>query len=113
MPFIDSKLTVKVDDDKKEALKAKLGQAIGILGKTESYLMVGFEDDYTLYMGGKKLDKGAYVQVSLLGEANSSACDKMTAEVCKILSDELGIPGSQVYVTYHGIRDWGWNGSDF
>ena len=44
MPFIDSKLTVKVDDDKKEALKAKLGQAIGILGKTESYLMVGFED---------------------------------------------------------------------
>ena len=57
MPFIDSKLTVKVDDDKKEALKAKLGQAIGILGKTESYLMVGFEDDYTLYMGGKKLDK--------------------------------------------------------
>ena len=53
MPFIDSKLTVKVDDDKKEALKAKLGQAIGILGKTESYLMVGFEDDYTLYMGGK------------------------------------------------------------
>ena len=35
MPFIDSKLTVKVDDDKNDVLNAQLGQAIGILGKTE------------------------------------------------------------------------------
>ena len=68
---IDSKLTVKVDDDKKEALKAKLGQAIGILGKTESYLMVGFEDDYTLYMGGKKLDKGASERIEFIYSEDS------------------------------------------
>ena len=46
MPFIDSKITVKVSDEKKEVLKAKIGKAVSIIGKPESFLMVGFEDEY-------------------------------------------------------------------
>ena len=61
MPFIDSKITVSLTPEKEEAIKAKLGEAIQILNKSETYLMVGFEDNYDLYMGGSKLDKGAYV----------------------------------------------------
>ena len=49
MPFINSKVTVKMSDEKKDAIKAKLGQAAAIIGKPESYLMVGFEDEYCLY----------------------------------------------------------------
>jgi hypothetical protein len=113
MPFIDSKITVPVTPDKEESIKAKLGKAIGLLGKSENYLMVGFEDGYDLYMGGKKLEKGAYVSVSLFGNASSSAYDKMTGEICNILSDELNIPSDAVYVTYHGVNDWGWNGRNF
>ena len=79
MPFIDSKITVALSEEKKECLKAELGQAVSILNKPESFLMVGFEDNYDLYMGGKKLDKGAYVAVSLFGNAPSSAYEKMTA----------------------------------
>ena len=60
MPFIDSKITVPVAPEKKESIKTKLGQAISLLGKTETYLMVGFEDNYDLYLGGKKLEKGAF-----------------------------------------------------
>jgi hypothetical protein len=63
MPFIDSKVTVSLTDDKKEQIKARFGQAVSLLNKTETYLMVGFDDNYSLYMGGKKLDKGAYVSV--------------------------------------------------
>ncbi|MGN0167985.1 MAG: phenylpyruvate tautomerase MIF-related protein [Acetatifactor sp.] len=113
MPFIDSKITVPVTEDKKERVKAKLGQAVRLLNKSETYLMVGFEDNYSLYMGGKKLEKGAYVSVSLFGSASSAAYEKMTGEICGILSEELGIPGNAVYVTYHGVNDWGWNGSNF
>lgn len=51
MPFIDSKVTVTLTKDKKESIKARLGQAVSILHKSEAYLMVGFEDDYDLYMG--------------------------------------------------------------
>ena len=113
MPFIDSKLTVKLTEEKKESIKKKLGQAVSILHKGETYLMVGFQEGYELYLGGKKLDKGAYVEVSLFGSASSADYDKMTGEICRILSEEAGIPANCVYVTYHGLKDWGWNGSNF
>lgn len=113
MPFIDSKISFKVSDEKKETLKAKLGATMSILHKSESYLMVGINDNYDLWMGGNKLEKGAYVAVSLLGNASSADYEKMTAEICDIFHNELNIAGSSVYVTYHPIADWGWNGSNF
>lgn len=113
MPFIDSKVSVKLSDEQRETLKSRLGKAIGILGKPESYLMVGLEDDYDLYFGGNKLEKGAYVSVSLLGDTKPAACGKMTEEICNIYDELFGIPGSNIYVTYHGVHDWGWDGRNF
>lgn len=113
MPFIDSKVTVKLTEEKKNSVKTRLGQAISILHKAENYLMVGFEDEYDLYMSGNRLEKGAYVSVSLFGNASSDDYEKMTSAICDILQDELGIPGNHVYVTYHGVNDWGWNGRNF
>ena len=113
MPFIDSKLTVKLDEEKKEKIKQKLGKAVSLIHKSETYLMVGFHEGYDLYMGGKRLEKGAYVEVSLFGGASASDYSKMTGEICRILSEEAGIPADCVYVTYHGVKDWGWNGSNF
>ncbi len=113
MPFIDSKITMPVPQEKREIIKSELGSAVAILSKPESFLMVGFEDNYDLYMGGKKLEKGAYVSVSLFGNAPASAYEKMTAKICELYEKELGIPGSAVYVTYHGVNDWGWNGRNF
>lgn len=110
MPFIDSKISLPVSADKKETIKTRFGKAISILNKPESFLMVGFEDNYDLYLGGKKLEQGAYVAVRLFGSASSNACEAMTAEICKIYEEELGIPGQSIYVTYQGIQDWGWNG---
>ena len=113
MPFVDSKITLKISDEKKETLKAKIGEAISIIGKPESYLMVGFEDDYTLYFAGNKLEKGAYVSIDVFGSVNSSQADQMTARICEIYEEELGIPGNNIYVEYRGTRDWGWNGRNF
>lgn len=113
MPFIDAKVTVSLGEEKKETIKSRLGEAVSLLHKGESYLMVGFQENYTLYLGGKRLDRGAYVEVSLFGSASSSDYSRMTGEICKILGEELGIPASAVYVTYHGLSDWGWNGSNF
>ena len=113
MPFIDSKITVPVSPEKKEVLKAELGKAIALLHKPESYLMIGMEDNYDLWMAGKKLEKGAYVSVSLFGNAAASDYNTFTGKVCDLFERELGIPGSAVYVTYHPVSDWGWNGSNF
>ena len=113
MPFIDSKITVPVTPEKKEKIKAELGKAVAALHKTESYLMVGIEDNYDLWFAGKKLDKGAYVSVSLFGNATAADYDKMTGQICELYEKELGIPGNTIYVTYHPISDWGWNGGNF
>ena len=113
MPFIDSKITVTVSQEKRDVLKAEFGKAMSIIGKTEGFLMVGFEDNYDLYMGGEKLEKGAYVSVSLFGNASKAAYEKMTASICELYEKELGIPKNKVYVTYHGVSDWGWNGQNF
>lgn len=113
MPFIDSKITLPLSQEKREVLKTELGKSISLLSKPESFLMVGFEDNYDLYMGGRKLTAGAYVSVSLLGNASSAAYDKMTASICDLYEKELGIPKDAIYITYQGYSDWGWNGKNF
>ena len=113
MPLIDSKITLKLTDGQKEELKAGFGKLIATLNKPESYLMVGIEDAYDLWFGGSRLDRGAYVAVSLLGDATKACYEQMTKQVCELMADQLGIPGKAVYVTYHPVKDWGWNGSNF
>lgn len=113
MPFIDSKITMKVRPEIKEEIKQELGKAVAALNKSETYLMVGMEDGYELWMAGEKLEKGAYVSVSLFGNAPSAAYEEMTAKICGIYNKQLGIPASAVYVTYHPVSDWGWNGRNF
>ena len=70
-------------------------------------------DECDLWMGGRRLDKGAYLAVSLFGSAAPADYEAMTARLCQILADQLGIPGDAVYVTYHPVSDWGWNGANF
>ncbi|MBO4592252.1 MAG: hypothetical protein J5684_06820 [Eubacterium sp.] len=113
MPFIDSKISIKVSDEKKEIIKTKLGEAASIIGKPERFVMIGFDDDYTLYFGGKKMEKAVYVAVDVYGSDNSPAANEMTAKICEIYGEELGIPADNIYVEYRSTRDWGWNGGNF
>lgn len=113
MPFIESKIANRITPEQKEAVKTALGKAVSTLNKSENFLMVGIEDGYDLWMAGEKLEKGAYVSVSLFGNAPSSAYSKLTAQICEIFEQELAIPAKSVYITYHPISDWGWNGSNF
>lgn len=67
MPMIKVETTVSLSEEKRNVLKAELGKAISILGKPESYLMINLVDQQDLYFGGNKLDKGAFVEVKVLG----------------------------------------------
>ena len=113
MPMIEAKVTMHLPAEKRDVLKAEFGKAISIIGKPESYLMINIEDGCDLYLGGKKLDKGAYVSVQVFGRLAAPQTEKMTGAICDILKKELDIPGDAVYVTYQGIENWGWNGGNF
>ena len=113
MPFIDVKLSKKISEEQKEQLKSDLGKSISVMHKPESYLMIGICDGYDLYFAGNKLENGAYVSVSAFGSVNPSDTRRMTASICEILNKRLSVNGSHVYVTYEGVENWGWNGSNF
>lgn len=114
MPFINSKVSVALTEEKKESIKTKLGQAISLIpGKSESWLMVGFEDQCSLYFRGAKEEKVAFVEVKIFGAASKSALGALTKAICDIYKEELGIDGDKVYVKYEEVSHWGWNGSNF
>ena len=75
--------------------------------------MTSVEDSQDLYMGGKKLENGAYLAVSLLGSTSKPVCGQITKAICDILKQELGTEGQNVYVSYHPVDLWGWNGQMF
>ena len=114
MPFIGSKVSVKISKEKEEIIKSKLGEAIQLIpGKSETFLMVGFEDEYSLYFAGEKLEKGAFIEVKIFGKAGKEAYADLTAAICRIYEEELESPQNKIYVKYEEVQDWGWNGRNF
>ena len=113
MPYIEAKLSVKLDETQKNELQAKLTNVVAKdFSKPKTYIMASIEDDKALYMAEKKLDYGAYISIKLLGSTTKSACQSLTKNICDILS-EYKINPSNVYVTYHPVDLWGWSGSMF
>lgn len=114
MPFINSKVSVTITDDQEKELKTRLGKAIELIpGKSESWLMTGFEDNYHLYFRGDGSQPTAFVEVKVFGKENPAAFDALTGEICKIFNDILGIAADHVYVKYEAVSNWGWNGGNF
>lgn len=113
MPYIEAKITLPLSDSQKEDLKCGFGETMSLIGKPEAFLMVNIEDKKDLWFAGEKLEKGAYVSLSLLGNSTSENYQKVTKAICLLLSEKLGIDPDKIYVTYHPVSDWGWNGSNF
>lgn len=113
MPYINTKTNLQISNDKKSALIKGFGKAVSCLGKSESWLMLGFEDNCSMAFRGNESDTVAFVDVSLYGKASASAYNKMTAEVTELISKELGIDADHIYVAYREVENWGWNGGNF
>ncbi len=114
MPYISSKVTVALTQQKKETLKKELGKIISLIpGKSEDYLMIGFEDNYSLYFKGKQLEFGAFIEVKTFGSAPKAALSNVTKAICELYLKELNIPSDSIYVKYEAVSDWGFNGFNF
>lgn len=114
MPYISTRTTEKLTEEKKAVLAKRLGKAITIIpGKREARLMLDFEGGLTMYYGGKTGEPMAFAEVKILGKGEREHLNNLTAEICKIFKEELNVDGSNVYVKYEEITHWGWNGSNF
>lgn len=114
MPMISTKTSTPISAEQELILKEKLGKAIELLsGKTEAWLMLEFEDNCRLWFRGDNSNALAYVEVSALGSINPADAEKLTAEICNICKEVLGIDGSGVYVKYEETDKWGYNSINF
>ena len=64
------------------------------MNNPESYLLINLADNQDLYFGGQKPDKGAYVEVKVLGSVDSGASGKMIIIAFSYMSE---------FYSYHKI----------
>ena len=113
MPFINSKVNVKVPAEKELEIKSALGQAIScIRGKSEAWLMVCIEPEQKLYFQGND-SPAAFVEVKIYGSAGRAEYDALTAKITSIINSSLDIAPGRIYVKYEEVENWGFNGHNF
>lgn len=113
MPFINVKTNASISQENELKIKSQLGEVIKLIGKSESWLMINFEDRQKMYFRGDNSSNMAFVQVDLYGVANANAYNLMTGAITEILTKELGIDSDKIYVKYSEIKNWGFNGGNF
>lgn len=112
MPFVKTTTNLAVTKEQEQELKSRFGEAIALLGKSESWLMLDFDYSQNMYFKGQNLPM-AFVDVSVFGKSTDEQCEAMTKEVCRIFDDVFGLPADKVYVKYTGTNQWGWNNMNF
>ena len=113
MPFISTKVSCELTKEKEEILKKRFGESIALIGKSEGWLMLGFEDNCRLWFKGNQNGDSAYIEVSLFGKAGAAQYEKLTAAITDAVSEELPIAPDRIYVKYEEASTWGWNGGNF
>ena len=113
MPYINTTTSINITSEQEQIIKARYAEALSIIGKSEAYLMLGFNSGTSMYFAGKNDSPLAFVEVKFLGNATADKLSALTGEICKILDEELYISPSKIYVKYEPTQHWGWNGSNF
>ncbi len=116
MPVVHTYCSAPISESARVALKAVYGHAIeAVPGKSEAWLMCLFEDDAHIYFAGDDSEPSVLVDVSVFsrGEVPASAWERFTEEVTPVISRELGVDPTRVYLRYGWTPSFGWNGANF
>ena len=113
MPYINAKTNMSISNEKCNNIKKALGKAITIIpGKSENWLMVGFEDNLRMFFKGDNAPT-AFIEIKSFGKSSSDVYNKLTAAITEIINRELDIEKNRIYVKYEEVSHWGYNGSNF
>lgn len=114
MPFIISRVNIPISREQELELKAWMGKAIELVpGKSEEYLLLGFEDNCRLWLRGNDSEPVAYIEANIFGNERHSGYDAFTAEVAMMFHEVLGVAPDHIYINYADIPDWGAGGVNF
>ncbi len=112
MPYIETKTNVKITAESEARIRVALGKAIELIrGKSERWLMLSFADNVRMSFQGDT-NPTAIIEVKIYGSATDGEYSALTAKITEIISAELGIAPSRIYVKYEETDVWGWSGSN-
>lgn len=111
MPYIAINTSLKLDEERKAALKTALGENITLIsGKTEQKLMVDISDGHAMYFKGDAREL-AFIDVRCFGRAELSDKKTFTQAVFQSVQKITGLPQDGIYLCYGEYENWGTMGS--
>ena len=113
MPYIQTTTTVDISKEQELALKKGYAKAVSIIGKSEKYLMLGFQPKMSMYFSGNADEPTAFIEVKFFGKSTDEKLSLLTAEICKLIANVLNISPTRIYVKYEEVSHWGWSGYNF
>lgn len=112
MPYIKLRTIPTFETKEKyQAAKDITENLAQILSKPESTIMLDIQSVDSLFLGGAELSNGAFVQISVFGEASDSAKEVANKFICDYLKTTLSISAENIYVSYFDKNEWGYKGS--
>jgi len=114
MPLLKLETTVAISEEKQKSLLNSLSKIVAsTIGKPEQYVMVSI-GQAAMSMSGRA-GEAAFVDICSIGGLSKDVNRKLSQQVCKALTDSIGIPPDRVYLNFADIdaSNWGWNGSTF
>ena len=112
MPFLAIKTNKVLAPEQKERLADRIGELVSIIpNKRKEILMVDVEDGHTLYFRGTINQSCALAALSCYQAAPYEKNKEFTEKMMSVISEELEIPISKIYVTIMEMPVWGSGGT--
>ena len=113
MPFIHTRTNQTVSPAQEQQMTRELGRAIGILGKSEQWLMLRFEDSCRMAFRGKSDGDCCFIGISMYGLPDREQLEALTERVTSRVAERTGVAPENIYIRYLPTDAWGWNGGNF
>ncbi|NLL38302.1 MAG: hypothetical protein GX254_01760 [Clostridiales bacterium] len=108
MPYMKVSLTQKLTEEKRKELVDGLGKALGIIpGKDGSMLIADLEEGRTMYVGGKRQEAFAFIDVRYYSRFEYHIKKKFTKAVFDAIHRVLGIAYENMSLNIAELSSWG------
>lgn len=114
MPYLKIQTNQEISKNSQKTLLEKASATVAReLGKPESYVMVAIDPPRPMMFAGSD-EPTAYLELKSIGLPASNT-KNLSAALCHLISDELSIDQSRVYIEFANAERnmWGWNGATF
>ncbi len=110
MPLIKIESAKEIPSDVLDGLSKIAAETIG---KPETYVMVSATKAELMMSGAA--GNAAFVEIKSIGGLTHAVCEKLSAKICDLLNEKLGIPTDRIYLNFTDVpaSQWGFDGSLF